>query len=286
MLLDPHTHITGKRQLEHVLAHIRAYGGGRSVVLPIEPGDCTGVGRERGWRTEAVIAAFERQPDEIIPFCHVNPFAADALEQIRRYYAMGIFRGFGEHKVKIACDHPLSMQIYHLCGELGWPVLMHFDYQDYHNYNIEAFAAVLEACPQTRFIGHAQSWWANISAAPVRDPRAAEFEEYPRGPVVPGGLVDRWLEEYPNLYADLSARSGYFALDRDPQFGRDFISRHRTKLMWATDCPCLDGKGDLGGGRRRDCLAALSLSWLRRYCESDEHFDDLTYRNAERLLGL
>ena len=48
MLLDPHTHITGKRQLEHVLAHIRAYGGGRSVVLPIEPGDCTGVGSEAG----------------------------------------------------------------------------------------------------------------------------------------------------------------------------------------------------------------------------------------------
>ena len=47
---------------------------------------------------------------------------------------------------------------------------MHFDYQDFHNYNIEAFAGVLEACPQTHFIGHAQSWWANISAAVVRDP--------------------------------------------------------------------------------------------------------------------
>lgn len=286
MILDLHTHITGPRQVEHIRAHIRAHGGERSVVLPIEPGECSAVGDNPDWRTQYTIDAYERHKGEIIPFCHVNPFAPDALEQIRRYYAMGIFRGFGEHKVKIACDHPLSMQIYRLCGELDWPVLMHFDYQDFHNYNVEAFGAVLEACPHTRFIGHAQSWWANISAIVVRDPADPNFEKYPQGPVARGGLIDRWLEEYANLYADLSARSGYVALSRDPEFGMDFIRRHRSKLMWASDCPCLDGKGDMGGGHRRDCLAALSLPLLRQYCESDDHFDDLTYRNAERFLGL
>jgi hypothetical protein len=42
----------------------------------------------------------------------------------------------------------------------------------------------------------------------------------------------------------------------------------------------------MGGGRSRDCLAGLSLPLLRQYSESDDHFDDLTYRNAERFLGL
>ena len=188
--------------------------------------------------------------------------------------------------MKLACNHPLSMHIYRLCSELDWPVLLHFDYNAHHNYNVEAFDAVLEACPETTFIGHAQSWWANISAEVVRGPDAPGFSEYPQGPVVPGGLIDRWLEKYPNLYADLSARSGYFALTRDPAFGKDFVQRHGRKFLWATDCPCLDGKGNLGNGDYRDYLAGLSLPVLREYCESDDHYQDITHRNAERLLGL
>ncbi len=31
---------------------------------------------------------------------------------------------------------------------------------------------------------------------------------YPKGPVTPGGLTDRYLSDYPNLYGDLSAGSG------------------------------------------------------------------------------
>ena len=119
------------------------------------------------------------------------------------------------------------LEIYRLCGEVGWPVLLHFDYQDFHNYNVEAFDKVLESCPETRFIGHAHAWWANISAEVVRDPKAPGFELYPKGPIAPGGLIDHWLETYPNLYADLSARSAYFALTREPQFSKGFLRRHR-----------------------------------------------------------
>ena len=95
------------------------------------------------------------------------------------------------------------------------------------------------------------------------------------------------LEEYPNVYGDISAGSGLGALTRDPEFGRDFVRRHRTKLLWATDCPCRDGERcNWGEGRQRECFAAQSLPLLRDYCESEEHFADITYRNAERVLGL
>ncbi len=286
MLLDSHTHLTTQRSLENVFAHLEHYGEGRSVVLPIEAGDCTGVGPGNAdWRTELTVEAFEQHPDKVIPFCHVNPLARDAMDQLRAHHATGIFRGFGEHKVRIACDHPASMQIYRFCGEVGWPVLMHFDYQDFHNYNIEAFDKVLEACPDTRFIGHAQSWWANISCEVARDYTAPEFTEYPKGPIVPGGLIDLWLEKYPNLYTDLSAKSAYFALTREPEFTKDFLTRHRAKLIWGSDCPCLNGKGDLVNGGHRDCLSGLTLPLLREHCD-DDHYEDLVHRNAERLLGL
>lgn len=286
MLLDSHTHITTGRSIDNVFAHLALYGEGRSVVLPIQAGDCTGVGPGNAdWRTELTVEAFERHPDKVIPFCHVNPLARDAMDQLRAHHATGIFRGFGEHKVRIACDHPASMQIYRFCGEVGWPVLMHFDYQDFHNYNIEAFDKVLEACPDTSFIGHAQSWWANISAEVVCDYTLPEFVEYPQGPIVLGGLVDLWLEKYPNLYTDLSARSAYFALSRELEFTAGFLTRHRAKLIWGSDCPCLNGKGDLVNGNHRDCLSDLMLPLLREHCD-DDHYEDLTHRNAERLLGL
>ena len=287
MIIDFHTHI-GQfgRSAEHVIKHHRYYGGGKSVVLPIEPGDSMATEvLDDSWATEHALAAYDTYGDEIIPFCHVNPLALDALDQIRRYHATGKVRGFGEHKVRLAVDHPISMDIYRLCGEYGWPVLLHLQYRDY-NYNFEDFEAVLKACPETIFIGHATSWWANVSADAPSDYRAPDYESYPTGPVVRVGLTDRLLEEYPNIYGDISAGSGFGALSRDREFGRDFVRRHRSKLLWATDCPCRDGEGNWGEGRKRECFAAQSLPLLRDYCESEDHFADITYRNAERLLGL
>ena len=80
MILDFHTHIgQGHRSAAHVIAHHNTYGGGKSVVLPIEPGDCTAMGTYAGMRTELAIEAVEEYGDELIPFCHVNPLAPDAL---------------------------------------------------------------------------------------------------------------------------------------------------------------------------------------------------------------
>ena len=193
MILDFHTHIgQGHRSAAHVIAHHNAYGGGKSVLLPIEPGDCTAMGAYAGMRTELAIEAVDEYGDELIPFCHVNPLAPDALDQLRRYHATGKFYGFGEHKVRLACDHPDSLDIYRLCGELGWPVLIHFEYRNY-SYNFEAFETVLKTCPETTFIGHAQAWWANVSAEVPRDYLAPGYTAYPKDPVVLGVRARRHL---------------------------------------------------------------------------------------------
>ena len=114
MIIDFHTHIGHfGRSAEHVIEHHRYYGGGKSVVLPIEPGDSTATDvLDDSWATEHALAAYDEYGDEIIPFCHVNPLALDALDQIRRYHATGKVRGFGEHKVRLPVDHPVSMDIY------------------------------------------------------------------------------------------------------------------------------------------------------------------------------
>ncbi len=181
---------------------------------------------------------------------------------VRRAHAEGA-RGFGEHKVRLPVDDPRSLALYRLCGDLGLPVLLHFEYGVY-NWNFEAFEIVLREFPRTTFVGHAQAFWANVSADAPRDPDAPGYTAYPKGPVQPGGLTDRWLGEYPNLYADLSAGSGLGALSRDPEWTRGFLHRHQGRLLWATDCPCRDGRGDWGPqAGQRECFAARSLPLLR-----------------------
>ena len=50
--------------------------------------------------------------------------------------------------------------------------------------------------------------------------------------LTPGGLTDRYLSDYSNLYGDLSAGSGLNALTRDEDHAREFIQRHQYKLIY------------------------------------------------------
>ena len=47
--------------------------------------------------------------------------------------------------------------------------------------------------------------------------------------------MDRLMEQYPNLYADLSAGSGAGAISRDEEFGREFFVRRADRVMFGTD---------------------------------------------------
>ena len=281
-MIDFHQHIGHMgRSLEQTLAHQEAHGVQYSVILPI---DGTATPPET-WPSEIALGAARQHPDRLVAFVHVDPQKNDALDVIKRGRDAGA-RGFGEHKVRLPVDAPESLAIYELCGELGLPVLLHFEYGNY-NWNFEDFPAVLRAFPRTTFVAHAQAWWANISAEIPKDAAApGGVVAYPKGPVQPGGLSDRWLGEFTNLYCDLSAGSGLNGLTRDPEFTRGFLARHTGKLLWATDCPCRDGRGDWGERGQQSCYAEKSLPVLRDLAPSEAAFRQITYGNAARLLGL
>ena len=151
----------------------------------------------------------------------------------------------------------------------------------------KTFAAVLKAHPQTRFIGHADAFWANVSAD-YRNEAA-----YPTGPIVRGGVTDRWLGDYPNLFGDISANSGNNALSRDPEFTADFLARHQGKLLFGSDCGCSDGHG--GGVSQNNnpaasrlagkCVARETLSLLKR-STSNDIFQKIVWGNAHKLLRI
>jgi predicted TIM-barrel fold metal-dependent hydrolase len=195
-----------------------------------------------------------------------------ARQKIERMLTKGAI-GIGEMKEKVACDSPEMMQVFEVARDHDVPVLMHFEDEMWCD-GFTRFHRVLEKFPTVKFIGHAQTWWANISKG-----YTTAAGKSPKGPVTPGGLTDRWLTEYPNLYCDLSANSGNNGLTRDVDFARAFVLRHQDKTLFGSDCICPTGIGPTCiTVRKLEALAALRL---------DEKVQAKIFRdNARRVLKL
>jgi predicted TIM-barrel fold metal-dependent hydrolase len=146
---------------------------------------------------------------------------------------------------------------------------------------------VLKEFPKTTFIGHADAFWANVSADYHNE------AAYPAGPIARGGVTDRLLGDYPNLYGDVSANSGNNMLSRNAEFTRDFLRRHQDKLLFGSDCSCADGHG-AGVSQANNpaaarlagkCVARETLAVLQRSTSRDI-FRKITWDNVHRLLKI
>lgn len=274
-LVDCHLHINHyDRSIEDTIRHMDATGTTQAFVLPLETGE-GGV----TLKSETVLHAFHQYPDRVIPFCQTDIRRDDALERVRAYHLLGC-RGIGEQKEHLPLSDKRVETVIALCDELNWPITLHFqDGKGGYNQGLaEQLETYLKRYKQVRIIGHAQTWWANISAE-VPPP---EQTLYPTGPVKPGGLLDRLLGEYPNLYADLSAGSGYNALTRDEDFTAGFLERHRRQMLFGSDCPCRDGKGENFDGT---CYNMQLQKFLRRMISDEAALEDVFYNNAMRALN-
>jgi predicted TIM-barrel fold metal-dependent hydrolase len=138
---------------------------------------------------------------------------------------------------------------------------------------IERFHEILEKYPRVNFIGHAQTWWGNI------DKNHNQTEMYPKSPVVPGGITDRLLSDYPNMYGDMSAGSGLNSMLRDEAHARDFLKRHQDKLLFGSDCSDREAN-------EADCLGLKIISAIRRLAPDDRVKRKILRDNASKLLKI
>jgi predicted TIM-barrel fold metal-dependent hydrolase len=220
-----------------------------------------------------------KYPDRFVRFTNADVRTPGSPNLIRAGLKGGAI-GIGELKYPVQVDGPEMRRVYDIAAEFRVPVLIHFEEGGF-NSGLNRLPEILKSYPRTIFIGHAQSWWAHISAD-VDDKIG-----YPAGPVKPGGLTDKLLANYPNIYGDLSANSGRNALARDPEFAAAFLSRHRSKLMFGSDCPCRDGRGAGQPSRtpalKDKCVARETLTLLRQLA-SPELFRTITWENGAELL--
>jgi predicted TIM-barrel fold metal-dependent hydrolase len=280
-IVDIHQHVGYSGRPDPVLlAHQQKMGITKTVLLPAgRPVNTasTHQGKSNGLDAQAAgneaCYQFARAHSKTFAFAaNEVPDLPDAMREIERYLERGAVL-IAEQKFGVECDSPEMQRIYALAQEHKVPVLMHWQYKMY-NYGFERFYKILEKYPRVNFLGHAQTWWGNIDKN-----HADQSVMYPKGPVTPGGLTDRYLSDYPNMFGDVSAGSGNNALTRDEGFARDFIQRHQDKLVYGSDCNDHEGSGP-------KCIGAQTIAAIRRLAASKNIERKLLYENAKKLMRI
>lgn len=281
-ILDIHQHLNySGRDDVAFLKHQRAMGITRTILLPAghpvnspSTHEGTSNGLEAKCAANEECLQFVRQnPGEFYFGSNEVPDQPEAIRELEKYLKAGAVV-IGEQKFGLECDAPAMQRVYDLAAEYRVPILMHWQFKRY-NYGFERFHRILAKFPKTIFIGHAQTWWANID----REYQDDDHNLYPKGKITPGGLTDKYLSDYPNMYGDLSAGSGLNALTRDEDHARAFIRRHQDKLIFGSDCSDLAGAGSA-------CQGSQTIAALRRLAPSKAIERKLLYENGRKLFRI
>ena len=265
--IHQHTNYAGRTD-EELIAHQKAMGVTTTILLPA--GRFYGLDAQCGGN-DTVIALAKKYPHLFKYFANEVADHPEALKVIRWHLWRGAI-GIGEQKFRIACDSVYLERLAGLAEEFKVPILMHFQH-DRYNSGIENFHHTLEKFPKVNFIGHAQTWWANVDKSHI------QAQLYPKTKVTPGGLTDRLLSDYPNMYGDTSAGSGLNFQNRDEDHARWFLDKHQNKLVFGTDCDDRVGHGP-------QCDGAQILAGLLRLAPNKQAERKILYQNAKRLLKI
>jgi uncharacterized protein len=227
-VLDTHLHLRG--DADACFTHISGCGVSNAVLLTPNSAQ------------ERAKQEIEKRSGHFVRSVSTDPSAPNAAQTLRDALNNGAV-SIGELKYHLALNSPEMRRVYDVATEMDVPVMMHiqtfphFAGEQPDNTGYTEFDQVLKAFPKTTFIGHGDLFWAHISADVPAD------RGYPDGPIKPGGLTDRLLSDFANLYGDMSANSGNNALSRDKAYAKDFVARHKNKLIFGSDCACSDGNG-------------------------------------------
>jgi predicted TIM-barrel fold metal-dependent hydrolase len=217
----------------------------------------------------------EKYPDRFVLGYAPDPREPDAIDKMDAAITIHGARVYGELKLRMIYDNRDAIRMYKFCGEKKVPVLVHIDYEFdtgrayprpnyWYGGGIEAFERAIAECENTVFIGHAPGFWAHISGDDQYKTVA-----YPKGKVVEGGKLIQMLNDYPNLYCDISAGSGCNALKRDPEFALWFLNEYQDRIMYGRD---------YFDNQHQEFLESLNLS--------QEVKDKIYFKNALKLVPL
>jgi len=195
---------------------------------------------------EEILLIANEHPGRFIPFCNIDPRAltnspfAPFDELLRHYQARGC-KGVGEVIANLPLQHPLVQNLLRHVEATGLPLTFHLSaqlgglYGLYDDPGLPQLERCLQTFPGLKFFAHSQVFWAEMGQLE----KPADRYSYPRYPVKEG-VVPKLFRQYPNLYGDLSANSGYNALARDPAYAIQFMTEFQDRLLFGTDMTAPD----------------------------------------------
>ena len=277
--IHQHTNYSGRTDAQ-LLRHQEAMGVTQTILLPAgtpvnrpstHDGKTNGLAAGCGGM-DTVINIAHQLPGSYRYFANEVPDLPDAPDVLRKYLKSGAL-GIGEQKFNVDCDGPEIAMLAEIAGEFGVPILMHFQEGMFNN-GFPTFRKTLEKYPKVNFIGHAQTFWAYIDKN-YSNPK----DLYPKGKVTAGGLTDRYLSDYPNMWGDISAGSGLNAMVRDEDHARGFLERHQDRLLFGSDCNDVVGRGPT-------CQGWLTIRTVRGLASDRRVERKILYENAKNLFHL
>ena len=179
-VLDCHVHLRGDGEAN--IVHMDGCGVTSAVILA----------RDASERSQAFQAKYKAR---VVWAASTDVRDAAAETRLAQAAQQGAV-GFGELKSHVEADGPELQRVYALAGELGLPVLVHFQEVEHFpgeglwGTGFKRFEAMLRKYPKTQFLGHADAFWANVDA------KYANEAAYPSGPIVRGGITDQLLGDY------------------------------------------------------------------------------------------
>jgi len=190
-----------------------------------------------------VVDAVQLFRERFVPFFAPHPKKPTPVGRLKMAMDMYGVRGVGEWKFRVPIDDPDCVEVFRFAGENGMPVTLHMDVpwlpdgqngfkkaDFWYAGTSENLVRAMEAAPDTVFLGHGPGFWRYIAA----DEKSAP-EMRPPAPMKDKGLLWDLMERYDNLYADMSAGSGYNALTRQPDGGEEFLTTFSSKVLFARD---------------------------------------------------
>ncbi|OGV56804.1 MAG: hypothetical protein A2017_21535 [Lentisphaerae bacterium GWF2_44_16] len=296
MKIDIHTHITYLKFPEFrkyfkyedftaktLLECMDEEGIDKSVILPISNPENVDIYGVTG--NLETIEECRKHPDRFIPFCNIDPRSglntpkANLSDLMKIYKDLGC-RGIGEICANIPITDKRYKNLFYHAALEKMPLLFHFSgkrfgtYGAYDHLHLPGLEECLKEFPETIFIGHSAAFWGEMAA----DFKYKERDGYPKTPVKKKGRLWELLDKYPNLYADLSAGSGWNAITRDIENGVAFLTRFQKKIMFGTD----------RFGSRKDGLGKKIISMYDTLLQdgkiTKDVYDNITYKNFNRVI--